>query len=695
MRNKCKVILQNNKYDCAFACLAMLFSYRDIYVPSSAFSEKEIIGRDGISLKELKEICDKKQADLKIYRVNKNEFEKLKVNITKPYLVYWNNNHYVILEKMKKNSIVIIDPAIGRMTISLQEFLLHYSGIMACLEKKNSNKEIFGNRSGTDKHKMIKWLVPYKTTIIALLLTSIIFQSVNLIFPFLTQIIIDNGEIIKNIPGNLLLLGTIIIGIIYFILHVTRVKLITEIQCKMSNQMTNTVIEKLFKLPLNFFENNTIGDITSRVNNIGSIRDILSHIAVSVFLDVSVIIIYIIVMLQYSVTLSLITFGVAAIEVLILRIMIPKISEFTNKELVSQAKFQTMLHEILRSINYVKTSGNTKKIKQNMEDEFQKQMGNFKKRMGISAVMGGASSSINLMLPLLSIAINFVFYEKIGLSTGSIVAFSTIALRFLTPVGSLISSYESIQVVNEMFKRMTNILEAKEERDSEKSIDMKKFDKYLELKDISFAYGKNIVLQKFNLKIFSGEKILIKGKSGEGKTTLFKIISGLYDPCSGKRIICGKDYSCYTKESLRKRIGYIIQETGLFNGTIRENISFFQDMTDERIVKAAKIACIHDDICRFPMGYDTVLGDNGMTLSGGQKQRIAIARALAADPDILLIDEGTSNLDTQTEKNVINNLMQLDKTILFISHRHSHIDGINRTYFLKDSSLILDSASAK
>lgn len=687
--------MQNNKYDCAFACLAMLFSYRDTNIPASMFSENEIIGRDGVSLKDLKDICTKKNADLKIYRIDKSEFEKSKVNIVKPYLVYWNNNHYVILERIKRNNIVIIDPAIGRMTISLQEFLVHYSGLIACLEKRNTNKEIFDLGTETDKGKMIKWLFPYKTTIIAILLTSIVFQSVNLIFPFLTQILIDNGEIIKNIPSDILLIGTIIVGIIYFILHVTRVKLITEIQCKLSNRMTNSVIEKLFKLPLNFFENNTIGDITSRVNNIGSIRDILSHIAVSVFLDISVIIIYMVVMLQYSVALSLITFSVAVLEMLILRIMIPKISEFTNKELASQARFQTMLHEILRSINYIKTSGNTKKIKQNMEDEFQKQMRNFKKRMEISAVMGGASSSINLILPLLSIAINFIFYDRIGLSTGSIVAFSTIALRFLTPVGSLISSYESVQVVNEMFKRMSNILEAKEENDIESAIDMKKFEGDLELRDISFAYGKNIVLKGFNLKISNGEKILIKGKSGEGKTTLFKIISGLYDPNSGKRIICGKEYTYFTKESLRKRIGYIIQETGLFNGTIRENISFFQDMSDEKIFKAARIACIHEDICRFPMGYDTVLGDNGMTLSGGQKQRIAIARALAVEPDILLIDEGTSNLDIQTEKKVINNLMQLDKTILFISHRHSYIDGISRTYFLKNSCLISDSVSSK
>ena len=692
MKKQCKVILQNNKYDCAFACLAMLFSYKDIEVPTSAFTENEIIGRDGVSLKDLKDICTKK-ATLKIYRVEKEEFKKLRVNINKPYLVYWNNNHYVILEKIKKNKIVIIDPAVGRITISLQEFLVHYSGLMAGLEKRKSNKEIFELENQKDNRKMIKWLFPYKTTIIAVFLTSIVFQSVNLIFPLLTQILIDNGEVVKNIPGKILLIGTLIIGILYFVLHVTRVKLIAEIQCKLSNKMTSTFIEKLFKLPLNFFENNTIGDITSRVNNIGSIRDILSHIAVSVFLDVSVIIIYIFFMLQYSVILSLITFGVAILQVIILRIMIPKISEYTNKELVSQAKFQTMLHEILRSINYVKTSGNSQKIRQNMENEFQEQMISFKNRMGISAIMGGASSSINLILPLLSIAINLIFIDKVGLSTGRIVAFSTIALRFLTPVGSLISSYESIQVVDEMFKRMSNILEAREESDGENAIDMKKFEGNLELRDLSFSYGKNVVLQKFNLKICNGEKILIKGKSGEGKTTLFKIVSGLYDPSSGKRIICGKEYSCFTKESLRRRIGYIVQETGLFNGTIRENISFFQDMTDEEIIRASQIACIHEDICKLPMGYDTVLGDNGMTLSGGQKQRMAIARTLAANPDILLIDEGTSNLDMQTEKKVINNLMKLDKTIMFISHRHSHIEGVNKTYFLKDSHLILENVS--
>ena len=150
--------------------------------------------------------------------------------------MYWNNNHYVILEKIKKNKIVIIDPAVGRITISLQEFLVHYSGLMAGLEKRKSNKEIFELENQKDNRKMIKWLFPYKTTIIAVFLTSIVFQSVNLIFPLLTQILIDNGEVVKNIPGKILLIGTLIIGILYFVLHVTRVKLIAEIQCKLSNK---------------------------------------------------------------------------------------------------------------------------------------------------------------------------------------------------------------------------------------------------------------------------------------------------------------------------------------------------------------------------------------------------------------------------------------------------------------------------
>lgn len=693
MSKKCRVILQNNKYDCAYACLAMLFGYNDTYVPLSVLSQNEVIGRDGISLKELKNICEKKSSTLMIYRVAEENIKQFEKSISAPCLVYWDNNHYVILERIKKDKAMIIDPAVGRLTMDLEEFYSHYSGIVACLNKEKKNKEIFDLKNEANMGKMLKWLLPYKITILCILLTSIIFQSVNLIFPLLTQFIIDNRNIINYVPASALLFGTIIIGLSYFILHIIRVKLITDIQCKLSKSMTYRFIEKIFKLPLYFFENNTVGDITSRANNIGSIRDILSNIAVSVFLDLSVLVIYIIVMLQYSIVLSIIVFGAATLEVVILTFMIPKISELTNKELASQAKFQTMLHEILRSINYVKTAGNTEKIKENMELEYYNQINSFKKRMSISAIMGGTSSSINLMLPLLSIAISFIFHEYIDLSVGSIVAFSTIALRFLTPVGSLISSYESIQIVDEMFGRLNSILESKEEIDNDSALEMHKFNGELELKDVSFAYGKNVVLENFNLLIKAGDKILIKGKSGEGKTTLFKILSGLYEPTTGVRLICGKNYSDFTRDSLRKRIGYIVQETGLFNGTIRENISFFQSLSDEKIISAAKIACIHEDICKLPMGYDTVLGDNGMSLSGGQKQRIAIARTLAADPDILLIDEGTSNLDIQTEKKVIKNIMVLDKTILFISHRYSHIEGANKTYYLRNSRLITEAQS--
>lgn len=695
MRKKTPVILQRNKYDCGYACLAMLFSYGDTKVSTDMLikEEKSRAGRDGVTLLELKRISKNFNAELSVYKVdNIKEFIQKK-KIIEPIMIHWKNNHFIIITKMYNNKVEIIDPEVGISEISYEELMLHYTGYLALLKKESRNTEVFTKEEHYIK-KLFKLVVEFKKYIYIVILLSFLYQSLNLLFPFMTQFLIDTytNKKLFNISIETFLVGILTVFIVYFMLHLLRIFFVTKTQLVINSTMTSQFIDKLFNLPLSFYDRNSAGDIASRVNNITMIREIISGLTTTVLLDITLVVIYSIVLLKYSVTLTIMVFTAVLIQIILVKFILPKISIFTNQEVASQAAFQTDLFEILRSINYIKTIGVNTELRKKLNDTFQKQLLNFSKRMNFSAFLGGLSSSINLTLPVTILFLGLHYENEIGLSLGQIVAFSTMSMNFLAPIGSIIGSLESLKLVEEVYLRIDTVLEEEEEKvNLNPKVHINTISHNIELENVSFGYnGDNgrKILHNINLCIEPGGKYLIKGTTGVGKTTLFKIIAGLYEPTIGSIKYGDHPYEDLNIRELRQNIGFITQEVSLFNGTIEDNIRFYNNnVTSSDIVQAAKMACIHEEIIKFPMGYNTVLGDNGGSISGGQRQRLSIARTLAANPEMLLIDEGTSNLDIDTEQKVIGNLFATNKTILFISHRHKSIVGVNRIYKLENGIL--------
>ncbi|MEQ6354784.1 peptidase domain-containing ABC transporter [Lysinibacillus sp. M3] len=692
MRKKTPVILQRNKYDCGYACLAMLFSYDDSKISSNMLltEEKFRAGRDGVTLLELKRISKKFNAELSVYKVdNIKEFIQQR-KVIEPMMIHWKNNHFIIITKIHNNKAEIIDPEMGISEISYEELMLNYSGFVATLKKNSRNKEVFIKEKHYTK-KLFELVVEFKKYIYIVIFLSFLYQSLNLLFPFMTQFLIDTytNNKLFNISIKAFLISIVTIFIIYFMLHLLRIFFITKTQLVINSTMTSKFIDKLFKLPLSFYDRSSAGDIASRINNITMIREIISSLTTTLLLDITLVVIYSIVLVKYSVTLSVVVFTAVLIQIILVKILLPKISIFTNQEVAGQAAFQTDLFEVLRSINYIKTIGVNTEIKKKLNDTFQNQLRNFAKRMNLSAVLGGLSSSINLILPVALLFLGLQYENEIGLSLGQIVAFSTMSMNLLSPISSIIGSLESIKLVEEVYLRIDSVLEEEEEKANlNPKVHIDTIKKDIVLEDISFGYSGKNILHNINLCIKPGEKYLIKGTTGVGKTTLFKIIAGLYEPTIGIIKYGVHPYDDLKIMDLRKNIGFITQEVSLFNGTIEDNIRFYNNnVSSSDIVHAAKMACIHEEIIKFPMGYNTVLGDNGATISGGQRQRLSIARTLAANPEMLLIDEGTSNLDIDTEEAVIKNLFATNKTILFISHRHKNIEGVNHIYKLDNGLL--------
>lgn len=685
-------VLQNSQYDCGYACLAMLFGFKDKKVSiEQLLLPKTTIGRDGLSFLRLKQVANEHSATLHVFEGQgwSQFFEQNKI----PIIMFWKQNHFIIVKGLSKHMVHYIDPATGDQALPLSKFNQSYSGYWGFLEKKRVNKETFQKQHSAILN-LLKWLSTLKPLLAAIIVLSVLFQSINLVFPFITQYIIDHFKQLEKIKFSMTY-GVIILltlGILYFGVHVLRVMILTRIQSRLSSNMTNSFIAKIFSLPLSFFSGHSSGDIINRVDNIVTIREILSGLATTVILDISLILIYLVTMFLYSPDLSILVLIFVLIQVLSLVKIVPIITKYTNQEVNSQSKFQTNFIEALRSITYIKTLGDSRYISNRLKNNFNEQLSNYSKRMNWSSILGGFSGAIEIVLPIFIFLIGIRFHQIIGLSLGALVAFTTIATRFLTPVTSIIDSYQSIKLVEQLYIRVDSVLNEDDDPLEQQNTN----DTYvpsgysdINLQDISFGYGNTVVLNHVNLIIKPHQKILLIGKTGVGKTTLLNLLSSLYTPTNGKIYFGNKEYRYLNIMSFRKKIGYINQDITLFNGTIFENIRFFNpDVSDAEVIHAAKIACIHADIMQLPMGYHTILNDNGGSLSGGQRQRLSIARTIAANPDILFVDEGTSNLDRTTESQVINNLFNSNKTIVFVSHRHTTLPNVDCIYELKDKKLL-------
>ncbi|WP_078577549.1 peptidase domain-containing ABC transporter [Salipaludibacillus agaradhaerens] len=695
LKKKIPVILQKSNYDCGIICFAMIMSWEEGYRvdPRKLKQDRKQIGREGTDLLYLKTLAKTHGYDLKAFKAL-NLTEKIAENALKcPMIVHWKNNHFVIIEKIKDNTITIIDPAAGRKTILAEEFERDYSGVAIKLTKKDAARSHTKLKGVSLVNKIRKYLLQEKKMLVYIILLSFVFQFLNLITPFLTQYVIDAFMDNKQtaIRLDLLAILGVCVTILFFGLSILRMYWIIKLQVCINKGLTNQFIKKIFSLPMNFFEVNSSGDIATRINNIAVIREIISRLASTLILDISLLIVFCGVMLYYSPTLSLLVFIGAGLQVFFTTFLLPRIEMFTKQEVNSQANFQSQLVEILRSMTFIKTVGDTKSIEMRMNQLFNDQIGHFSKRMNTSALLGGVSNSINLSLPLFVLIIGIAIGMQNGLTIGTIVAFATIAGRFMAPLGSIIGSLESVKMVEEMVDRVEYVLQEEDEQnnvESHATFNPATDDITFEHVHFSYDNGEDI-LSNISLVIHPKEKITLIGKTGSGKSTLFKLIAGLYPATKGSIYFGPHNIKDINLMKIRENIGFIVQDVSLFNETIMNNIKYFNDLvSDDAAIQAAKDACIHDDIERLPMGYHTVIGENGVSLSGGQRQRIAIARVLAKDPKILLIDEGTSNLDKATEKEILFNLYKRDMTVVSITHRTDSISEYESIYELNNGMLI-------
>lgn len=675
-------IEQSEVSECGLACLAMVACYHNHKTDLSTLRQQYNVSLKGATLNQIIEIAGKTGFSARAVRCDVEDLAELVL----PAVLHWNMNHFVVLSGIKRGikgiRYEIVDPSKGRRSFSHSEISSHFTGVALEIRKSLSfkTKPKASSISVSDLWSSIHGFWSVTRTLFIL---SLFLQMSALAAPFYLQIAIDS--VLPSSDRNLLVILAIGFGALSFVSFLTNwLRSLTSINLhnSLSFHIVSNIFQHLMSLPLQWFEKRHVGDIVSRFGSTEPISQILSDSIVSTIIDTVMAIITIILMFMYSPVLATLAVLILAIYATI-RVMSLQITKLLNVNAISaSAKENTLLIESIKGAPAVKSFGqerNRQRIWQNSKVEA---INASTKLNRISAAFHSLGSFIVSFEQVAFVFISVSLLLNGELTVGMIFAFSAYKAHFLDTGMRLVEQMFNFKMIGVHLGRISDIALSK----GEGHHDGMKFDgdfESISVNNISYTYGlgEEYVLSNVNIDIRKNETVCFIGPSGGGKTTLLKILSGLIEPSSGAMALDSVPFSRFDKSTIRHKIGIVSQDDTLFAGTLLQNISFFDEECDvDRVIEASRIASIHDDIMSMPLGYHSLVGDMGSSLSGGQRQRIYLARALYKKPAILFMDEGTANLDPQTERDIISNLMSLSMTKIFVAHRPALINASDRVF---------------
>lgn len=679
-RGRISTILQNEAADCSLACLAMIASSFGHEISLTEMRRRYSVSAKGLGLKAMMTIADSLGLAARPVRLEFDELPDLKT----PAVLHWNFNHFVVLEKTRKHAILIHDPARGKRWIDRAEADRSFTGVAleftatAALEARTIADRV---RLG-DLFNRARGLVP---SLVQMFVLAAIMQLFALASPILNQFIVD--EAISKGDANLV---TVLAGgMLVLLLITTGVRALQGlvglyVGTQMSFQLRTNLLRHALRLPVAWFEKRHIGDILSRFSSLRPVQDVLLNSITAVVLNALIGLTAMIMMAIYSPMLTAVQLFCTLILLGVRLASFPYFRRLTSEGLHLDAKVQTTFLETIRGARSFKLFGQEQDRVAIWQNE-QARLINNQVQLARFGLLGGAGTSllggIQLILVWLLGAQMVIRGE---LSLGMLFAFQAYTTQFSGAMATLITQAFTIRTMRIHLERLADIVHA----DAEPGLDVpvepgRAFRGAISFSNVSFRYADHEpwILDKVDLDVAPGEFICLQGPSGQGKTTLLKLILGFEDPQKGKILVDGVELRHFGIRTLRSHIGVVMQDDQLFAGTIADNISFFDMEADmERVEEAARQACIHDEIMSLPMGYRTFTGDLGSALSGGQRQRVLLARALYRRPRILVLDEGTANLDAATEKSIMDTIARLEITRIVVAHRPGASVGATRFY---------------
>lgn len=688
MNKKLRVpmIKQVTQTECGLCCCLMILRYYKSKESVKSLQDDVDIGRDGLSLKRMREILKNRGMDTAAYLIT--DVTALE-HFHGPFIAYWDNMHYIIVEKVKHGKYYIKNPADGPAVLSKEQFEEHFSKAVLTVEPGENYVPVKdkGPNIWVDVFSSLK---NHKLLIVEIIALLALIYAVSLLTPIMIQKIIDKAVTITNMSG----LKPFIYAILGFIASYAVVSILKCLRLVTLNILIGYHLEAdtykhMLKLPYKFFEQRTVGDLLFRLSSTTAVKELIATQLIAGVIDIGTLIITFIYMMNKSVTLSVVTLIFFVINVLLVIYIQPKVTKAVNDEVSEKTKMQSAQVETMYSIQSIKLSCMEDTIFSNWKKLYDKAVNAFKRKIIISSAQSVVNSIITIFAPIFILLYGISFFFKGSLTLGEVVAFESISVSFLGYISQIIGTYMQFVTTNEYLNRISDIWYTEEEEtalDNNNTIE----NGSITIKNLSFAYNKSSskVLKDINIDIPAGSRIAFVGASGSGKSTMSKLITGLYNVEEGEILYDGIPLKDYNRKNICSQIGIVPQDAMLFNKSILDNIVMNDDTIDlEKVKECCRYACIDEEIESMPMGYNTIVSEMGMNLSGGQRQRILLARALVRMPKILILDEATSSLDNTNERKISDYLRDKGCTQIVIAHRLSTIIDADRIYVFSNGQV--------
>ncbi len=678
-RKTLPVVLQTEVTECGLACLTMIGRYHGHDIDLNVLRKKHLISMTGASLKSIMAIAGTLQLAARPLKVDLDQLHKLQL----PAILHWDLNHYVVLKSVKGDKVHIIDPGIGLRSMKLSKVSDHFTGIALEL---SPTAEFSPQEARLKPHLSLLWsrLVGLKRAIFQTLTLSIILQIIVITAPFYLQLVVDGALAQKDYALlKALALGFGGLMVLRAISEAVRSWAILIYGNQMSLQMVGNVFRHLIRLPTSYFEKRHVGDIISRMGSTVPIQEALTQTIVSVLIDGIMAILMLVILYLYSPLLGTIVLISVALLALSTVLLYPHLRRTQEEAIYAKAIENTHVIESIRASTTVKLFGREAQREaawRNLYTDFI----NVNVEYGKFTIWQKFAETLLTGLQVVIVvwaAAHMMMGEGSGFTLGMLVAFLAYRQYFTDSVTQLLQKGIEFRLLSLHLDRLSDIIFSEEEDLDDTPGATIELTGAIDLENISFRYSDTDrwILKDYSLTLATGSMTTLTGLSGGGKTTLLKLILGLYQPTSGRILVDGRPLSELGIQNWRSQIGVVMQDDKLLSGTIADNISFFDpEMDMKKVVEAAKKAQIHDEIAAIPMNYTSMVGDMGSILSGGQKQRVLLARALYHDPKVLFLDEGTANLDAKTEKIIVEIIAQMPITRVIVAHRPAFIKASDR-----------------
>lgn len=701
VRVKTPVMLQIEAVECGPAALGIILEYYGRIVPLAELREACGVSREGSSAANIIKAAQNYNLIAKGYKKTLERLQELRP----PYIVFWRFEHFLVVEGFERDRVYLSDPASGRRTVSMEEFNQSYTGVVLVMEPGPEFR-----KGGRKKSVILSLRDRLQDSVPALLYcvaAGFLLVLPNLALPVFSQVFVDEVLVRQQFGWFPYLLAALLITVIVQgLLTAWQLQYLRKLKVKLAVGMASRFIWHVLRLPTGFYAQRYPGEISSRVSINDQVAEVLSGEVTTTVISSALVIFYAIVMLQYSPLLTLIVVCFAIINVAVLQWVAQRRIDANTRVSRDFGKVDGVAIAGLQSIETLKASGLE-------SDFFSRWAGYYTKATNARQELALVTQRIGILPSLLSSLSNVVLLGVGGwliiqgnLTLGMLLAFQLLTRSFLTPINNLVRFGKTLQDLAGNLVRLDDVLDNAVDptlklqqpasQGSKQELNQALYEEsnnghqrlgtplspfcrlqgYVELKNITFGYSKvnPPLIQNFTLSIKPGQRVALVGGSGSGKSTVARLVAGLYEPWQGEVRFDGVPRSQIPRPVLTHSIAVVDQDILLFADSVRDNLTLWDPtIPDSVLQKACQDAAIHEVILSIPGGYSAELIEGAANLSGGQRQRLEIARALVNNPSILIMDEATSALDSETEKIIDQNLRRRGCTCLIVAHRLSTI----------------------